>query len=236
MSFRQWHVWTAAAVAIGLCVSAAEPLRADVPTALESLARLKTGNAQFVANPESALPIDAARRTALAKGQHPFATVLSCADSRVPPEIIFHTSLGDLFVIRTAGHVADRSIRASVEYAAEHLHTPLVVVMGHEQCGAVRAAIDTPVTKSLGPNLDYLIKAIRPSVTATASVAEATRMKAAILKNVEQSVNDLIDESAILRELMHANKVALVGGYYELASGKVHFSEPITSASPASGK
>ena len=108
--------------------------------------------------------------------------------------------------------------------------------MGHAQCGAVRAAIETPPGKSLGPNLDFLIKAIRPAVASTASVGEADRLRAAILKNVEESVNDLLDESAILRELMHANKLVLAGGYYELATGRVHFSEPITSAPAGGGK
>ena len=138
----------------------------------DSLARLKAGNARFVASPEDALPVDGARRTALAKGQTPFATILSCADSRVPPEIVFHTGLGDLFVVRAAGNITDKAILASVEYSVEHLNVPLVVVMGHESCGAVKAAMDTPAGQSLGPNLDYLIAAIRPSVKATASRPE----------------------------------------------------------------
>ena len=125
--------WTSAAV------------RASEFTADESLSRLKRGNARFVANPSEALPIDVARREELVKGQAPFAAVLSCADSRVPPEVVFHASLGDLFVVRAAGHVADKSILASLEYAVEHLNVPLVVVMGHEMCGAVKATLDTPV-------------------------------------------------------------------------------------------
>jgi carbonic anhydrase len=194
--------------------------------AAEALARLKSGNATFVANPESPLPIDAARRSALAQGQTPFATVLSCADSRVAPEVIFHTGLGDLFVVRAAGNVTDRAILGSIEYGAEHLKIPLVVVMGHESCGAVKAAIDTPIDHSMGPNLDYLVKAIRPSVTATASSPEASRLRAAILRNVEESVNDLADESGILKHLWETNAVMFVGAYYELTTGRVHFSEP----------
>ena len=209
---------------------AGRPLRAAGPTPGESLGRLKAGNSRFVANPGDALPIDAARRTALAQGQTPFATVLSCADSRVPPEVISHAGLGDLFVVRAAGNITDHAVLASVEYAAEHLHVPLVVVMGHESCGAVKAAMETPAGKSLGPNLDFLIKAIRPSVTATASAPEATRMRAAILKNVEETLNDLVDKSTILRELGHAGTIGFVGAYYELASGRVFFSEPVTLA------
>lgn len=195
--------------------------------AMASLAKLKAGNARFVASPQDALPVDAGRRTALAKGQTPFATLLSCADSRVPPEIVFHTGLGDLFVVRAAGNVTDKAILASIEYSVEHLNVPLVVVMGHESCGAVKAAIDTPVGQSLGPNLDYLVSQIRPSVNATASKPEAERMRAAILANVEESLNDMLAGSAILREFGKEGKVAFVGAYYELASGKAYFSEPV---------
>jgi carbonic anhydrase len=195
------------------------------PTPAESVARLKAGNARFVANPSEALPVDANQRAALAKGQTPFATVVSCADSRVPPEIIFRAGLGELFVIRAAGHVADHSVLASVEYAAEHLHVPLVVVMGHEMCGAVRAALETPAGTSLGPNLDYLVKAIRPAVARTAAQPSDVRLRAAILENVEETINDLLTKSAILRHLSASGEVKLVGAYYELASGRVHFSE-----------
>ena len=144
-------------------------------TPLEAIARLKAGNAAFVEKPEAALNITADQRKALAKGQSPFASVLSCADSRVPPEVVFHTGLGELFVVRAAGHVADHSVLASLEYAAEHLNVPLILVMGHEACGAVKATMETPPGKSLGPNLDFLIKAIRPAVNAAAGAPESDR-------------------------------------------------------------
>ena len=224
------------AIAVAMAVGAGGPLGAATPTGAESLARLKSGNGRFVANPQEALPIDAARRMQLTKGQTPFATILSCADSRVPPEVVFHAGLGDLFVVRAAGNITDRAILASVEYGAEHLNIPLIVVMGHESCGAVKAAVDTPVGKSLGPNLDYLIKAIRPSVTATASRPEAERMRAAILENVEETLNDLISGSAILKELGEAGKIGFVGAYYELSSGRVYFSEPVALSSTSAPK
>jgi carbonic anhydrase len=207
------------------------------PAPAESVARLKAGNARFVANPSEALPIDAARRAALAKGQTPFATIVSCADSRVPPEIVFRAGLGDLFVVRAAGHVPDHSVLASIEYAAEHLHVPLVVVMGHEMCGAVKAALETPAGTSLGPNLDYLVKAIRPAVARTASQSSDTRLRAAILENVEETINDLLARSTILRHLSATDELKLVGAYYELSTGRVHFSEivhvPATTATAA---
>jgi carbonic anhydrase len=206
---------------IGISVAA----NGSAPTPADGVARLKAGNARFVANPAEALAIDADKRAALAKGQSPFATILSCADSRVPPEVIFHAGLGELFVVRAAGHVADHSVLASVEYGAEHLHIPLVVVMGHEMCGAVKAAVETPAGTSMGPNLDYLLKAIRPAVARTAGQPAAVRLRAAILENVEETINDLLAKSTVLRHLSDAGSIRLIGAYYELASGRVHFSE-----------
>ena len=202
------------------------PVLAVEPGA-DSLSKLKAGNARFVASPGLPPPIDAARRAALASGQTPFAMVLSCADSRVPPEIIFNVGLGDLFVVRAAGHVSDHAVAASLEYGAEHLHAPLLVVMGHESCGAVKAAVEAKPGTSLGPNLDYLIKAIVPAVKRTAS-SDQGRIKAAILANVEESINDLLDESAILHHLAASVKLTMVGAYYELSTGRVHFSEAVT--------
>jgi len=219
------RVVLAAALAVGIV----RPLHAvPPPTGAEALARLKAGNATFVASPDAALPIDAARRAAAAAEPAPLAAVLSCSDSRVPPEVIFHAGLGDLFVVRSAGNVTDHAVLASLEYAADRLHVPLVVVMGHESCDAVKAAMDTPATETLGPNLDYLLKAIRPSVAATASTPEASRLRAAILRNVEDSVNDLANKSALLKHLWETNAVTFVGAYYELSTGRVYFSEPAT--------
>ncbi len=226
MHTRRGLICIAAAMVAAAFVAGAGDAVGAASAGAESLSRLKAGNARFVANPEDALLPTAARRSALAQGQTPFATILSCADSRVPPEIIFRASLGDLFVVRAAGNITDKAILASVEYAAEHLHTPLIVVMGHEACGAVKATFDTPATKSLGPNLDYLLKAIRPSTSAALSKPESERMRAAILANVEETLNDMIEGSAILREMGKSGRVMFVGAYYELASGKVYFSQP----------
>lgn len=212
-------------VLAALCAGSRVAATAPTP-ASEAITRLRQGNASFVANPEGALPISAARRTALADGQAPFAAVLSCADSRVPPEVVFHAGLGELFVVRSAGHVSDRSVLASLEYAAEHLHVPLVVVMGHESCGAVKAALDTPAATSLGLNLDYMLSAIRPAVTATKSSHGSTRMRAAILQNVEETINALVEGSAALRHLGETGSVTFVGAYYELSTGRAHFSQP----------
>ena len=224
-------MWTPGRLALSLALAAAVSFgvagrsdAADAPA--DALARLKSGNARFVANASEALPITAPRRAALAQGQSPFASVLSCADSRVPPEVIFHTGLGDLFVVRAAGHVSDRSVLASLEYGAEHLHTPLLVVMGHESCGAVKAAIDTPASASLSPNLDYLLKSIRPAVARSANQPAEVRLRAAILANVEETINQLLDTSQMLKRMAESQRLVIVGAYYELASGRVYFSEP----------
>lgn len=216
--------------ASGLVVAAALMLASYARAAnglsgAEALARLKAGNARFASDASSPQSIDRARRVVLAGGQAPFATVLSCADSRVPPEIVFNTGLGDLFVVRAAGEVVDRSVLASVEYAVEHVHTPLLVVMGHEFCGAVKAAIETKT--SLGPNLDYLLKAIKPAIDRAADAPEKERLKSAILANVEVSINDALGKSEILRHAAATGVVMVVAGYYELESGRVTFSQPV---------
>jgi carbonic anhydrase len=192
----------------------------------DALTRLRVGNARFVADASEALPITSPRRAALAQGQSPYATVLSCADSRVPPEVIFHTGLGDLFVVRSAAHVTDRAVLATLEYGVERLHTPLLVVMGHESCGIVKAAMDTPST-STDPNLEYLLKAIRPAVSRSAAQAPDVRLRAAILANVEETINQLLETSPAVKRLAETQQLTLVGAYYELSTGRVHFSEAV---------
>jgi carbonic anhydrase len=212
-----------------LLVSGATTLRA-AETPASALERLKTGNAKFVRDAASALPIDAEKRLAQTKGQSPFAIVLSCADSRVPPEVIFNVGLGEIFVVRTAGEVTDKAVLASIEYGAEHLKAPLVVVMGHEMCGAVKTAIETkPNAPSLGPNLDALLAAVRPAFQRMTSPADLEHLRDAILANVEQVVNDILGKSAIVKHLVGEGQLQLVGAYYEFTSGRVRFSDPITT-------
>jgi carbonic anhydrase len=208
-----------------LVVTSTQPVGAEPQSAAAAVARLQAGNERFVKGTTQPAPIDAARRQELSKGQTPFAMFLSCADSRVPPEHVFNVGLGDFFVIRTAGEVVDRSILASLEYGAEHLHIPLIVVMGHEACGAVKAAAESN-GKSLGPNLDYLVNAIRPATTRTRQ--EQGEIKDAILANVEQSINDMLEKSEILRHALESGSLNIVGAYYDF-SGRVVFSEPVAS-------
>ena len=126
--------------ALALSAFASDHAAASV-SADAALARLQEGNARFVANPVSSSKPTAAKRAETAASQHPFAIILACADSRVAPEIIFDQNIGDIFVIRNAGNLVDDHVQGSIEYAVEHLGTRLVVVLGHEHCGAVSAAI-----------------------------------------------------------------------------------------------
>ena len=154
------------------------------------------------------------RRQEIADAQHPVAMVLSCADSRVPPEHIFNVGLGDLFVIRTAGAVIDRSILATAEYGATELQVPLLVVMGHESCGAVKAAAEAK-GPSESANLDYLLRAIQ-AARRQAPTAEDHQdredIKALVLANVEEVINDAMAKSPLLRRLVREGKLEVVGG------------------------
>jgi carbonic anhydrase len=208
----------------GPIVASPDPTAPRTP--LEALGLLKAGNDRFVRNASSPVSLSVNRRRELADAQHPFAMVLSCADSRVPPEFVFNVGLGDLFVIRTAGEVIDRSILATIEYGAEHLHVPLLVVMGHESCGAVKAAAESK-SAAPTPNLDYLLKAIQAA--RKPSTQERDDIKTLVLANVEQVINDALGKSSLLQRLVDEGRLSVVGGYYELVSGRVIFSAPVTA-------
>jgi carbonic anhydrase len=216
-----------AAVALATTATASDaPAPGVTPAA--ALERLKAGNERFVDAVSADLRLDAERRAQLVAGQQPYALVLSCADSRVPPEIVFNAGLGELFVVRAAGQVLDRSVLASLEYGGEHLKSPLLVVMGHEFCGAVKAARERkPGAASMGPNLDFLLKQIQPAVTHSEKAIFDEPLRAAILANVAQIVNDLQVQSPLLRGLVERGKLQIVGAFYELSTGRVTFSHTI---------
>lgn len=188
------------------------------------LMRLKAGNERFVKGAALPAPLTASAREAASRAETPFAMVLSCADARVPPEYIFNAGLGDLYVVRSAGQVVDKAVLGTLEHGVEHLHVPLLVVMGHESCAVVKAAMETPAPE--GSSLQYLARAIRTGTDRTAS--ERRELRDAILANVEQVINDALGGSAILRRAVSAGTLQVVGAYYELATGKVMFSEPVT--------
>jgi carbonic anhydrase len=230
------------ALLLSATLTAAGPDPAAPPlTARQALGQLKAGNDRFARNASKPVSMSVNRRTELAAAQHPMAMVLSCADSRVPPEHVFNVGLGDLFVIRTAGAVIDRSILATVEYGATELHVPLLVVMGHESCGAVKAASEAK-GPSESTNLDYLLRAIqaaRRQVATAEDHQDREDLKALVLANVEEVINDAMAKSPLLRKLAAEGKLEVVGAYYELVSGRVMFSEPVpppVASAPVSRK
>jgi carbonic anhydrase len=190
----------------------------------DSLSKLTDGNKRFVSGELSKKDIGESRRQELTKGQSPFATVLSCSDSRVAPELIFDEGLGDIFIVRDAGNVADQVTIGSIEYGVEHLHTPLLVILGHEKCGAVTAALDAK-GKPEG-NIGAILKKIMPAVQKAKKAGKdrETTLDLAIQENVRHTYKDVM-KSKIVRELVHDGKLKVVGAEYYLGTGKVEMIE-----------
>jgi carbonic anhydrase len=195
-------------------------------TPQEALHALKTGNSRFFSGQARRPELSAAERRAQILGQTPFAVVLGCSDSRVPTEIIFDQSLGSLFITRVAGNIVDVATTGSIEYAIEHLKTHLVVVMGHEGCGAVKAALLPAAQRSREtPSIQALLNQIAPSVADLPKIRdEKARMREAVIANVRRQVFNLRKQPAI-QAATASNKIAVVGAYYEITSGAVDFFE-----------
>jgi carbonic anhydrase len=196
----------------------------------EAMKMLKEGNARYLAGTPRHPHQDAARRAlTYGQGQHPFATVLGCADSRVPPEVIFDQGIGDLFVVRVAGNVAATDEIGSMEYAVDHLSTPVVVVLGHSLCGAVTAVVENA---KLPPNIAALVAPIKPAVAKAIEenpgAAKEVLVKAAIKDNVFQAMADVLQKSPIIKAAVKAGKTRLVGALYELDTGKVQWLGPLS--------
>jgi len=190
----------------------------------EALARLKDGAARFATGSVHRPDQSVSYRTALATGQHPFACVLSCSDSRVPPEIVFDQGLGDLFVTRTAGQVVDHAVLGSVQYGIAELKIPLLVVLGHERCGAVKATVEATEKKAApaGNDIDALVAAIRPAVEQAEKDKAADVVDAAVRNNVANVVAALGKEP-ILGAAVAAGSLRIVGARYDLDAGTVEF-------------
>jgi carbonic anhydrase len=188
----------------------------------DALQRLKAGNQRFVAGKLQHPNQSPKRRTELATGQRPFAIVLGCADSRTSPEVLFDQGLGDLFVVRVAGNVIDDHALASIEYAVEHLGARLIVVLGHQRCGAVQAAKETLDSKAEAPaHINSLVTAIRPAVEATRGADVESTIKA----NIENVVQSLRSSEPVLKKEVESGAVTVLGGYYNLDTGAVSFAE-----------
>ena len=214
----------ATGLALGGPVLAAEhappPKPQNVLTPDAALARLMAGNARFVKGGRNCNDLSD-DRAALTGGQNPYAAILTCADSRIALEFTFDSGLGDLFACRVAGNFANDDVIASLEYAVEHLATPLIMVMGHGGCGAVNATIESLKTGEAPPgHLVSLVDSIAPAVRA-AQGKPGDLLANAIRENVVQTVAKLKAAGPILDETAAQGKVRIVGGVYNLADGRV---------------
>jgi len=182
------------------------------------LGRLKTGNTDFVNDNLDNDLQNSSRRKKVLDSQHPFAVVLSCSDSRVVPELIFDTRIGELFVIRVAGSVANPSSIASIEYAITHLNVKLIVVLGHQNCGAVTAALKGSKN---GNNLNHLLNFIKPAIAASDRkiVDEVSHVHAKL------TAKKLTKDSGILSKAIDNNTLEIIPAYYNLETGQVDFFE-----------
>jgi carbonic anhydrase len=220
---------------VALLLLAAGAARADEVGAAKNLPpqaalqALKDGNARFLGAKASHCQTEAPVREALATGQAPNAIVLGCSDSRVPPEKVFDQGLGELFTIRVAGNVADAENIASIEYALEHLGPRLIVVMGHESCGAVKTALETPKGGDVGsPSLNTLVAEIQTNLgtqPATPGKTIDKTLRGAVKANVDAVASGLVKSSKILKDKVASGSVKIVRAIYGLSSGKVDFWE-----------
>ena len=223
----------------GLCLFAlasfanAEPSNPDPIGPDEALAKLEAGNRRFAAG-QSEHPHEATSyRQQLVSGQRPFATILGCSDSRVPPDLLFDQGFGDLFVIRVAGNVVDPEVSGSIEYAVDHLETPLVVVLGHESCGAVTAALDASDHGQREPHeLEQLLDGIRPALAGIdATPPTVDIISTAVEANVRHSIEELSALPA-LQQALSSGQVRIVGAIYDLHTGRVRFLDGAVATSP----
>lgn len=189
-----------------------------VENAQEAILELKNGNKRFLEN--KLINYNYKRQIELSKGrQKPYAIILSCMDSRVPPEIVFDQGIGHLFALRVAGNVEDENILGSIEYAVEHGHSKIIVVMGHSHCGAVKGSIIGTKLE----NLTQLLDQIKPSIKAypgTLDIVEAVSKN-----NVKTTIQDILKRSNFINEHVNDNKIDIVGAYYNIETGEVSFLE-----------
>jgi carbonic anhydrase len=206
----------------GLIVAAAVATRArNFPS--DPFIPLTEGNLRFIKGDIEHQPMDRYYRAELAKGQHPFAAILTCSDSRVPPEHIFNQGLGDLFVVRVAGNVVDPVALGSLEYAAEHLGVALIVIMGHTGCGAVQSALESKGADegNIGVILGKIAPAVRKARALAALDSKADLLDLAVRANVDQTAAEILRASPVLSRLAGQLKVRIVKTLYHLDTGAV---------------
>lgn len=197
---------------------------ADVQGPEEAIRTLQDGNARFFSGEASRPELGANERRAQIMGQTPFAAILACSDSRVPVELVFDQGFGQLFVVRVAGNVVGESELGTLEYAIKHLDVHLVVVMGHEGCGAVAAAMLPPEIIAQEPeHLRKLIERIQPSVQVLPAIRDKkARMREAVLNNVRHQVQ-VLRQKEVIKEAEERGQIRVIGGFYEIGSGAVDF-------------
>lgn len=217
MTIRRLLHPAVAALLCSLAVGGTGLRSEDKVTADSALAELRAGNEHHVAHRYQHPHEAAERKRQLVAGQNPHAEILSCSDSRVPPEIIFDQGLGDLFVVRVAGNVASDTELASLEYGAEHLHVPLLVVLGHQHCGAVTAAIQGGEAEG---HLSALVNLLRPAVEKSRGLP-GDAVENAVKANVELVVKQLRASTPVLAKLVSQGRLKVIGGVYSLETGKV---------------
>lgn len=213
-------------IATGIGVMAGRMLALQPkPIPDEPMGKLQYGNELFVKGTLLPPKVDEMTRHKLeSEGQHPFAVVVSCSDSRVPPELIFNRGLGELFVVRVAGSIVNEENLASIEYAVEHLKTPLIVVLGHTHCGAVKAAV---AGKPLEGHLPHLIAHIEPVIRQLRRTHPHLKgdalLERVVQEHVRHSIGLIVERSVIVRKLYREGKVQFAGGVYHLREGKVEW-------------
>lgn len=190
-------------------------------TADDALRRLQEGNARYVKGESMHAHNDPARRDALVSGQAPYACILGCADSRVPPELVFDAGLGDVFVIRVAGNIFSDEISGSIEYAVEHLGVQLVVVLGHQSCGAVGATLQGMEAPG---DIKVLVEAIKPAVE-EAKGLDGDTLEHAVRLNARNVARELLRDEPVLAAARRAGKMRVLPAYYRLDDGSVEFAD-----------
>jgi carbonic anhydrase len=203
---------------------ASSHLQQPIISADEAMRRLIEGNNRFLEGSARFPTVCKETLADLARGQQPFATILGCSDSRVPPELIFDADFGELFIIRVAGNVISPEVMGSMQYAGAHLHTPLFVVLGHEGCGAVKAAVDSKLDSvEHQSRIQILVNNILPGLPEFDSqAAPQERLAQAVEANVRWSMHQLL-ETPEGKRAVEEERAKLAGAVYEIASGRVRF-------------
>ncbi|HPE57594.1 MAG TPA: carbonic anhydrase [Bacteroidales bacterium] len=186
----------------------------------EIIERLKAGNKRFVKDMREGKRSGKSRRAEIVDGQNPFAIVLGCADSRIVPELAFDAGLGDLFVVRVAGNIANSSSIASIEFAVANLGVEAIIVLGHQNCGAVTAAV---AGGDYGKHLNHLVAHIKPAIE---SCEKSAPVNEVAQKNAKLTVEALLKKSKIIRDALKNKKLTILPAYYHLNSGEVEWLMP----------